>query len=421
MNYTISILQPIHSMKLLLITADPKTLLCHRKELIRSIAGKGWEVVAAASGPGGAAEEFLKSIGGRYVELNGARSGMNPLQDWRAFRELRKVIREEAPDAVLPYTIKSVAYGSLAASLEHVPAIYPLICGLGYAFAPASSLKQWLVGRVSSLLYKVALRRATLVFLQNHEDERLLRARGILHRETPSQVVNGSGVELDAFTPREMDTVGVERGRMNFVMVSRLLKSKGIREYVEASRALRAEFPLWQFHVLGAVDPGPDGISAQEVERWVADGLIHYHGSQSDVRPFLAQAHAFVLPTYYREGVPRASLEALAAGLPIITTDSVGARETVQLTTAGELQRRAQEPVMEGKNGYLVRPRHVPGLCYAMRLLAGRAHRLPELSTQSRQLALSRFDVHRVNAVMMQQIFSTLPTPIPSFQPALPV
>jgi len=149
--------------------------------------------------------------------------------------------------------------------------------------------------------------------------------------------------------------------------------------------------------------------------------LIHYHGSQADVRPFLAQAHAFVLPTYYREGVPRASLEALAAGLPIITTDSVGARETVQLTTAGELQRRAQEPVMEGKNGYLVRPRHVPGLCYAMRMLAARPQRLPEISAQSRQLAVSRFDVHRVNAVMMQQIFSTLATPVASFQPALPV
>lgn len=408
-------------MKLLLLTADPKTLLCHRKELIRSIAGKGWEVVAAASGPGGAAEEFLTSIGGRYVELSGARSGMNPLVDWRAFQELRRVIRAEAPDAVLPYTIKSVAYGSIAASLEHVPAIYPLICGLGYAFAPARSFKQWLVGRVSSLLYRVALRRATLVFLQNKEDERLLRERGILHQETPSQVVNGSGVELDAFTPRAVDTTGVERGRMNFVLVSRLLKSKGIPEYVEAARALKAEFPLWQFHVLGAADPGPDGISAAQVQSWVAEGLIHYHGSQADVRPFLAQAHAFVLPTYYREGVPRASLEALAAGLPIITTDSVGARETVQLTTAGELQRRAQEPVMEGKNGYLVRPRHVPGLCYAMRMLAARPHRLPEISAQSRQLAVSRFDVHRVNAVMMQQIFSTLATPVAPFQPALPV
>ena len=408
-------------MKLLILTADPKTLLCHRKELIRSIAAKGWEVVAAASGPGGAAEEFLRSVGGKYVELTGTRSGMNPIVDWRTFQELRRVIREETPDVVLPYTIKSVAYGSLAASMEKVPAMYPLICGLGYAFAPARSFKQWLVGRVSSLLYKLALRRATLVFLQNHEDERLLRERGILHDDTPSQVVNGSGVELDAFTPREVDTTGVERGRMNFVLVSRLLKSKGIPEFVEASRALKAEFPLWQFHVLGASDPGPDGISAAQVESWVAEGVIHYHGSQADVRPFLAQAHAFVLPTYYREGVPRASLEALAAGLPIITTDSVGARETVQLTTAGELQRRAQEPVMEGKNGYLVRPRHVPGLCYAMRMLAARPHRLAELSAQSRQLAVNRFDVHRVNAVMMKQIFSTLDTPVPTFQPALSV
>ena len=406
-------------MKLLILTADPKTLLCHRQELIRNFAAKGWEIVGAASGPGGEAEAFLQSVGGKYVALNGARSGLSLRQDWKAFQEMRRVIREVNPDVLLPYTIKSVAYGSLAAGLERVPAIYPLICGLGYPFAPAQSAKQWLIGRISSLFYKLALRRATLVFLQNHDDEHLLRQRGLLHRNTPSQVLNGSGVDLEAFAPPATEEKPRDKTRMKFVLVSRLLKSKGIPEYVQAARTLKAEFPHWEFHLLGSEDPGPDGIKVSQVEAWAAEGWIHYHGSQSDVRPFLADADAFVLPTYYREGVPRAALEALAMGLPIITTDSVGARETVALTTAGELQRRANESLMEGKNGCLVRPRHVGALCWAMKSLAARPERLLEMARQSRQLAVSRFDVQRVNAVMVNRILATLPKPSLSFEPAL--
>ena len=133
-------------MKILILTADPKTLLCHRKELIRSLAQRGWEVVAAASGEGGASAEFLESLGGHYVALGGARSGLNPFQDYRSYQMLRELMRAERPDALLPYTIKAVCYGSLAAAKEGVPAIYPLICGLGLCFCGstyAETTRDW--------------------------------------------------------------------------------------------------------------------------------------------------------------------------------------------------------------------------------------------------------------------------------------
>jgi glycosyltransferase involved in cell wall biosynthesis len=405
-------------MKILILTADPKTLLCHRKELIRSLAMRGWEVVGAACGEGGPAADFLESLGGHYIALGGARAGLNPLQDYRSYKMLRALMRAERPDALLPYTIKAVCYGSLAAAKEGVPAIYPLICGLGYAFADQPTMKQRVIGEISGRLYRMALRKASTVFLQNHDDEKQLRDLGILHPATRSQVVNGSGVELDAFPFCPPNEAAVRAGKMKFVLVSRLLKSKGIPEYVAAASILKARHPQWEFHLLGAPDPSPDGISAAQAQAWVDAGVIQYHGNVSDVRPHLRGAQAFVLPTYYREGVPRATLEALATGLPIVTTDAVGSRETVSLNTNGTLQKRAGESVMEGRNGYLVRPRDITALVGALEALASNPERHAAMAHASRALAQTRFDVHRVNAVMLSKISTPVTRSSKPFTPA---
>ncbi len=399
-------------MKILILAADPKTLLCHRQELIRSLAQRGWEVVGAASGPGGEAEDFLQSLGGRYITLAGARSGMNPWQDYRSYQALKAMLQAEQPDAFLPYTIKAVCYGSLAAACVGVPAIYPLICGLGYAFADAPTLKQRFIRKVSSVLYRAALSHASMAFFQNQDDEQQFRKSGILRPATRSQVVNGSGVDLQLFPYCPPNLVSAQCDQMKFVLISRLLKSKGIPEFVAAAGILRQHHPEWEFHLVGAPDPSPDGISAAQATAWVQAGLIHYHGSVNDVRSHLQAAHAFVLPTYYREGVPRATLEALATGRPIITTDAIGSRETVVLNTTGGIQRAAGNAVMEGLNGYLIRPRDISALVSALELLAAEPLRLTEMARASRQLAAERFDVHQVNAVMLSKIS----TPV---QPAL--
>lgn len=391
-------------MKLLVLTADPKTLLCHRRELLEEFAARGCRITAAASGEGGAAGEFLRSIGGEYVPLSMARSSLNPLRDLRTLRDLGQLFRRVQPDAVFAYTIKSVAYGSLIASRQNVRSIFPLICGLGYAFGSDRTLKQWLASFVSGVFYRAALRRATHVFLQNREDEKLLRDRRILRPSTPSTVVPGSGVDLAAFAFTAPDTAAVAAGRMKFVLVSRLLKSKGVPEFVEAARRLRVLHPGWEFHVVGKPDPGPDGISAARAAAWNNEGVIDYHGEQNDVRPFLREAHACVLPTYYREGVPRSLLEALSSGRPVITTDAVGSREAVRLTTAGQMQRCAGDAVMEGSNGCLIHPRSVEALCAACEFVAARPERLAAMGVQARRLAEERFDVRIVNSLITSRM-----------------
>lgn len=403
-------------MKLLVLTADPKTLLCHRREMLEEMAARGCRITAAASGPGGEAAKFIESLGGEYVSVRMTRSGLNPVKDLQTFRDFRALIRRVQPDAVFAYTIKSVAYGCLAASLEKVRGIFPLICGLGYAFAPDGTFKQKLVSAVSSRLYKTALSRATHVFLQNTDDEQLLRSRGILPARVPSTVVPGSGVDLDAFADTPLDLDAAQNGTVRFLLVSRLLKSKGVPEFVEAARRLRAEHPGWEFHLVGPTDPGPDGIDGPLVEQWQREGLVKWHGSQSDVRPFLRSAHVFVLPTYYREGVPRTLLEALSTGRPIITTDSTGARETLTLTAHGRAQQQAGEPVMQALNGCMIQPRNAEALIAACRAVAAPAA-LAAMSVHSRRLAASKFDVRIVNSLITARM--KLPAPAVSRVPVI--
>lgn len=391
-------------MKLLCLTADPHTLLCHRRELLTDLSAAGWTITAAAAGPGGKAEDFLRSLGGTYRPLRMTRSGMNPVHDYQTWQDMRRIIRAERPDALFAYTIKSVAYGSLAAASEGVRHIYPLLCGLGYAFAGGGGMKQRLVSAVSARLYKSALARASCVFLQNQDDLALLRQRGILQARTPTEVVAGSGVDLEAFAATPLDMAAAGEGKVRFVLVSRMLRSKGVPAFIAAAQELKAQHPGWEFHLVGGTDPGPDGIPESELRSLTASGVVTWHGSHPDVKPFLRMAHCFVLPTTYREGVPRTLLETLSSGRPVITTDSVGSRETVRLDAAAEAQRAAGAPVVEGANGFLIQPGNHAALITAMQRFGTETDRMQARADASRAYAAERFDVRLVNAAMMARM-----------------
>lgn len=393
-------------MKALVLTADPNTLICHRGELIKTFAAKGWKVVAAAAGESERAAVFMASVGGEYRALPLARSSLNPAKDIAFAAAVEKLIRRERPDTIFAYTIKSVIYGCLMGALCRVPRRFALIPGLGYAFTPDGTWKQRLVGFASATLYRLALRFAHHVFLQNHDDEALLRERGILPEDVPSTVTLGSGVHLGEFAMRAPRPP--MNGTLRCVLVTRLLESKGVRIYAEAAKILRAENRAWEFQLVGPGDPSPDGINQAEACAWTAKKILNYRGSLTDVRPPLADADVFVLPTYYREGVPRSALEALAAGRPIITTDAVGARETVELTAEGKAQRERGEPVMQGTNGFLIRPRDAAALAEALRRCAALdADAFAALSRRAREIAEERFDVRRVNTAILAAMNSS--------------
>jgi glycosyltransferase involved in cell wall biosynthesis len=356
------------------------SLVRFRGTMLQSMTAHGHEVLALAPEDDARVRAALESMGVEYDTLALHRTGTSPFRDVVTVVSLARTFRRFRPDVVLAYTAKPVIYGSIAARLAGVPLRVAMITGVGSGFARGSGLGQRTLSSLLRSLYRVGLRQAHVVLFQNPDDERLFRSMGLVGRRHRVIRINGSGVDLDQFAPAPFPP-----GPITFLMISRLIREKGVREYVEAARAVRRAHPEVQIQLLGPLDPNPSGISAQELEVLRAEGAVEYLGSTSDVRPFLARAHVCVLPSYYGEGVPRSVLEAMAMGRAVLTTDSPGCRETVE----------------DGRNGLLVAPRDAAALAEGMLRMLAMPERLEPMGRHSRAIAEERFDVHSVNRVIL--------------------
>lgn len=368
-------------MKFLLIAGFPDSLLHFRGPLIQALLDCGLEVhVAAPDLPKGC--ELRTRLQAKRLVVHSIpllRTGMNPLVDLKTLFALWRLMRRIRPDHVLGYTIKPVIYGSIAAWLAGVKSRYALITGLGYAFQGEGQR-----GALRSLvqrLYAIALQRTHKVFFQNPDDEALFRSQGILNPAISSVVLNGSGVDVAAFDLAPLPSEPV------FLLIARLLGDKGVREYVEAAREIRLARPGVKFLLVGWIDENPDAIKQDELDAWVQEGAVEFLGRMADVRPVIAKTSVYVLPSY-REGTPRTVLEAMAMGRAIITTDAPGCRETV----------------IDGVNGFLVPVREVAPLVAAMWQFLDSPGLMYSMGQQSRGLAVVKFDVHKVNCVMLNEM-----------------
>lgn len=370
-------------MKILLIAGLADSLINFRGPLIEALQAKGLVVhVAAPDLPQDSPLYLeLEAMGLTVHEVPMVRTGTNPLADLRTAWALWCLMRRIKPGMVLGYTIKPVIYGTLAAWLARVPQRFALITGLGYAFQGGEqrSRLQALVQR----LYALALARAQRVFFQNPDDLALFQARGIVQPHTPVCVVNGSGVDVASFGVRPLPAAALA-GAVRFLFIGRLLGDKGVREYAQAARLLKRSHPQVQCALVGWIDSNPNAITQAELDGWVADGSIEFLGRLSDVRPAIAACSVYVLPSY-REGTPRTVLEAMAMGRAIVTTDAPGCRETV----------------VHGENGFLVPVQDAEALAGAMRRFVEQPALQVRMGARSRQMAEDKYDVHKVNAVML--------------------
>lgn len=312
-----------------------------RAGLIRGLRGAGFDPVVIAPDDD-ATRQRMAELAVEHIPIRIARSGMNPFADLRLLREFRSVLQRVQPAAFLGFTIKPNIYGTMAASRLGIPAL-PNVSGLGTAFIRPGPL-QMLVTR----LYRRAFRDVPLAFFQNPDDQQLFVARGIIEAER-TRLVPGSGVDLDRF-----EAAPLPAGPPVFLLVGRMLRDKGVAEFVEAARLLRLELPDARMRLLGPVDEGNrTAIPRARLDAWVGEGLVEYLGTADDVRPHLARATAVVLPSY-REGLPRSLLEAAAMGRPLIATRVAGCREVVE----------------EGVNGFLCDPADPASLAAAMKQFA---------------------------------------------------
>jgi|FLYL01.1.fsa_nt_gi glycosyltransferase involved in cell wall biosynthesis len=370
-------------MKVAILGGYAPSLINFRGPLIRAMLASGHEVVAMAPARDGRGEvaravaEELRAWGVRFRAVPLRRAGMNPLRDAVALSALVRAFRAERPDALLAYTIKPVIYGSLAARAVGVEGIYSIVTGLGYAFGDGS-LRQRALGGVVRQLYRWGLRVNRRVFFQNPDDLALFRNEGLV-RAGQALLVNGSGVDLAHYALAPLPS-----GPVRFLLIARLLADKGILEYVEAARVLKGRYPQLAFDLVGPLDPNPMAISLAQVRAWEREGVVRYLGEAKDVRPHLARCTVYVLPSY-REGTPRTVLEAMAMGRPVVTTDAPGCRETV----------------LDGVNGFLVPVGDARALARALERFVLEPGLVARMGAESRRIAEEKFDVHKVNAVIL--------------------
>lgn len=367
-------------MKIMVVGNIAQSLVNFRGPLLRAMVERGHDVVAVGPENDPEYSEALRAMGVKYRTVPLDRAGFNPIADLRLLFALMRLMRQERPGSFLGYTVKPVVYGNFAARLVGVAQRSALITGLGYGFSEGSRKERAMSGLIH-MLYRLALLGTETVFFQNPDDLNEFLRLGFVDARRAT-LVAGSGVDVEHFA-----CSAPPPPPMVFLTIARLLRAKGIDEYVRAARILKERYPEARFQLLGPLDSNPTAISSEQVEEWQREGTIEYLGVTRDVRPYLHAASVFVLPSY-REGTPRTSLEALATGRPIVTTDVPGCRETVS----------------DGVNGFLVQPRDVDSLAQAMGRFVQEPDLVVRMGAASRELAEAKFDVRIVNATMLGRL-----------------
>jgi glycosyltransferase involved in cell wall biosynthesis len=366
-------------MRVVVIGGWAPSLIKFRGPLLAAMVARGHDVIAMAADGSAAVHSELAAIGVRFEPIELARAGLDPIADARTIRALARRLRAIGPDLVLGYTIKPVIYGSLAARLAGVRHRAAMITGMGSALSSARTAKQRAVAMVARLLYRAGLAQCEVVIFQNTDDRDELARIGALPRHARVAIVRGSGVDLAHYAPSPLPP-----GPPVFLFLGRLLRDKGIAEYVAAARLVRARYPAARFRIAGWLDANPESLAQAELDAVIADGTIEYLGASDDVRPHLAAAHVLVLPSY-REGTPRSVLEAMAMSRAVITTNAPGCRETV----------------VDGESGLLVDVGDARQLAAAMIRVIAAPALLARLAAAGHARARALYDAHTVAASVL--------------------
>lgn len=341
--------------------------------LLKHFVSKGYNVYVTAP-KDEVYFEKLASIGCTPVHMPVYSKSKNPFKDINLIYAYYKLIKRLSPDISITYTIKPNIYGSIAAQLNHARHL-PITTGLGYTF-----LSNGIISKIAKTLYRFSFKRAENVWFLNKDDETIFKEQHLVNNEK-IHLLYGEGVNLKHFA--YIDRSGRTTSKIVFLYFGRLLYDKGLQEYVDAATNLRKKYAHAEFHMLGHLwKENPSAINEDTLNSWIEQGIIIYHGSSSDVRPFLAEADCAVLPSY-REGMPCSLMEAASTGLPLITTDVPGCHEVV----------------LDGHNGYLCKVKDASSLEQTMEKMINLDQKKRiELGKNGRKLMEEKFSIDNIIA-----------------------
>lgn len=366
-------------MKIIIVGAYPDSIVGFRGKLIEKFVNDGHEVIVmTAQGKPDVIGE-VETLGAIFEAFPIQRNGMNPIADIETMRALTQAFKRHQPDKILAYTIKPIIWGGIAAKRAGIKDFYAMVTGLGYAFE-APTFKRKLVRSLVTNLYKYSLGFSKSVIFQNQDNLNTFVDFGIVPNKKCHRVF-GSGVDLSHYQQSPLPDASP-----HFLLIARVLGDKGVREYYQAARQVKDKFPEARFSLVGPLDPSPDGISQAEIDSW--QGVIDYHGATNNVLPFIESCNVYVLPSYH-EGIPRTVLEAMAVGRPIITTDAVGCRDTVE----------------HGKNGLMVKVKDAQALTDGITHMLEQQDAWKPMAEYSRKFVSDVFDVEKVNQSIFQILF----------------
>ncbi len=365
-------------MKIAIVGTIVGSIIQFRLPLIKQLINEGHTIYIFANDFSNQDKNFFEKIGAVTIDYKLSRSGLNILNDLKTIIELKNHFRRIKPDIVFSFFVKPVIYGTIAARLAKIKKRIGMLEGLGYAFTnqpDGIAFKTWLIKKTQILLYSISLPFTTsLIFLNKDDYNDLIIKNNIKVKN--SFILGGIGVNLNAFPYFKPSLITIK-----FLFIGRLLKEKGINEFIKAALIVKKKYPLTEFIVLGGTDnTSPNSLNLKELEELVKNKIIEYPGVVKDVLYWLNISSVFVLPSY-REGVPRSSQEALAVGRAILTTNVPGCRETVE----------------NGKNGFLIPPFDFDKLAEKMIWFIENPKYIISMGLESRKIAEDNYDIKIIN------------------------
>lgn len=372
--------------KIILIGTVASSFYGFRADLIRTLLKKGHQVYAFTSEYTAEDLKKIEKLGATPITYPLNRGGLNPLADIIATYRLSKKIKAINPDLVFSYFSKPVIFGTLAAKLAKAPCVVGMLEGLGYTFTEQPEglgKKTQLIKKIQVFLYKIALPQLDQLIFLNPDDPKDLIERYVINVKN-IEVLGGIGLNLHHYKYSENFNSNI-----SFIFIARLLAEKGIHDYIKAAKIVKEKYPSVKFTILGAIDKEALGsLKEEELENLVKTNIIEYPGHVSNVSEWIENSSVFVLPSYYREGVPRSTQEAMAIGRAVITTDVPGCRETV----------------VDGVNGFLVPKWNPEALAEKMIYFIENPDQIQVMGAESYKIAVEKFDAEKVNQRLVNML-----------------